>query len=61
MTERLKGSVTVSKVFNLGNYQSAKIQFMQEFYLDETTHDSILTALKAKVAKYAPQEGDPLR
>ena len=35
MTEKLKGTVTYSRTINTGNYNSLRVEFRQEFYLDE--------------------------
>ena len=34
MSEKLKGIVTISRTINLGNYNSTRIEYSQEFYLD---------------------------
>jgi len=33
--EKLKGTVTVSRTINLGNYDSTRVEYRMEFYLDD--------------------------
>ena len=34
MSDKLKGIVTISRTINLGNYNSTRLEYSQEFYLD---------------------------
>ncbi len=37
--EKLKGTVTVSRTINLGNYNSARVEYRMEFYLEHCSVD----------------------
>ena len=37
--EKLKGRVTVGRTINLGNFNSYKAEYSQEFYLDDCPPD----------------------
>ena len=49
MTDRLKGSVSFGTVVPTGAYRNVRIEYTQEFYLDEASHEDVLAGLAAKV------------
>ncbi len=49
--DRLKGAVTLSRTFNLGNFRSIRLEFSKEFYLEETTHEEVLGELERKISE----------
>ena len=54
----LKGSVSVSRTVNLGNYQSRKVELSEEFYLDLSTHEEEYAKLQVKLDKLAGPRGE---
>ena len=51
MSDRLKGTVSYGKTANTGNYSSKRVEFSQEFYLDEQDFDTAFKELKFLVDK----------
>ena len=49
--EPLKGSVTVSRTVNLGNFNSRKVEIGEEFYSDLTTHEEEYAKQQTKIDK----------
>ena len=49
MPDRLKGSVSFGRTISTGNFSSVRIDFMQEFYLEEKTHGEVLPELQKRV------------
>ncbi len=45
----LKGSVSVSRTVNLGNYNSRKVELLAEFWLDVATHEQVYERLQVKL------------
>ena len=49
MTENLKITVTFTKTYNLGNYESLKIGVSKEYYQGEFSYDDAFTDLELQV------------
>jgi hypothetical protein len=55
--EPLKGSVSVSRTFNLGNYNSRKVELTEEFWLDISTHEEEYAKLQGKLDSLTGHSG----
>ena len=51
MSEPLKATVTYTKTFNLGNYESLKLGISKELYEDEEYIDAVFHELAFKIDK----------
>jgi len=55
--EKLKGHVSYGRTVNIGNYNTVRIEFGKEFYLDESDHDEELRKLAEKLNENIKKSG----
>jgi hypothetical protein len=48
--EPLKGSVSYSRTLNLGDYNSLRVEWIEEFRVGERTHEEVTEELEARLA-----------
>lgn len=50
-SDPLKAEVSYSRTINLGNFNSLKVEWRQEFRVGENTHERVTEELEARLAK----------